>query len=83
MDNNSNNPQVNEDLLNQVTAQVVAKILMRVAKDLTDQDVDQIEKLDAEDKDGKAVMKYLYEKVPNMETIIFEELQELRKQASS
>lgn len=78
-----NKLQINEELLDQVTAQVVAKILMRVAKDLTDEDVDQIEKLDKDDKDGKAVMRYLYEKVPNLETIIFEELQEVRKQASS
>jgi hypothetical protein len=80
MDDNNTHP--NEDLLNQVTAQVVAKILMRVAKDLTDEDVDHIEQLDKDDKNGKKVMRYLYEKVPNIETIIFEELQTVRKQAS-
>ena len=80
MDDKSN--QTNKyDLLDQVSAEVVAKILMRVAKDLTDEDVDQIEKLDKEDKNGKKVLRYLYEKVPHLETIIFEELQQIRKQA--
>jgi len=78
-----NKPQINQELLDQVTAQVVAKILMRVAKDLTDEDVDKIEELDKDDKNGKKVLRYLAEKVPNMETIIFEELQEIRRQASA
>jgi hypothetical protein len=78
----NNTKTLNQDLLNQVTGQVVAKILMRVAKDLTDQDLDEIEKLDLDDSEGKNVMKYLYEKIPNMESIIFEELQSVRKQAS-
>lgn len=82
MDDNSNKPQINQELLDQVTAQVVAKILMRVAKDLTDEDVDQIEKLDHEDDEGKKIMEYLYQKIPNMENIIFEELQAIRKQPS-
>ncbi len=79
---NDDKPKLSQDLLDQVTAQIVAKILMRVAKDLTDEDVDQIEKLDHEDDEGKKIMEYLYQKVPNMENIIFEELQAIRKQAS-
>ncbi len=80
MDDSTN--QTNRDqLLDQVSAEVVAKILIRVARDLTDEDVDQIEQLDKDDKNGKKVLRYLYEKVPNMESIIFEELQQIRKQA--
>ena len=82
MDNNSTQTNIDQ-LLDQVSAETVAKILMRVAKDLTDEDVDHIEKLDKVDKNGKKVLRFLYEKVPNMETIIFEELQQVRKQASS
>lgn len=79
---NDDKPKLSQDLLDQVTAQIVAKILMRVAKDLTDEDVDQIEKLDHEDDEGKKIMEYLYQKVPNMENVIFEELQSIKKQPS-
>lgn len=79
---NDDKPKLSQELLDQVSAQIVAKILMRVAKDLTDEDVDQIEKLDHEDDEGKKIMEYLYQKVPDMENIIFEELQAIRKQPS-
>ncbi len=75
--------QVNEELLDQVTGEVAARILLRVARDLTDADVDELEKIDEGDKTGKKVMRLLYEKVPNFETIVFEELQKARKQASA
>lgn len=82
MDDNTK-PQVNEELLDQVTGEVAARILLRVARDLTDADVDELEKIDEGDKTGKKVMRFLYEKVPNFETIVFEELQKARKQASA
>ena len=82
MDDNTK-PQVNEELLDQVTGEVAARILLRVARDLTDADVDELEKIDEGDKTGKKVMRLLYEKVPNFETIVFEELQKARKQASA
>jgi hypothetical protein len=75
--------KVNEELLDQVTAEVAARILLRVARDLTDSDVDALEKIDEDDKTGKKVMRFLYEKVPNFETIVFEELQKARQQASA
>lgn len=78
--NNDNQNKPNKDqLIEQVSAEVVAKILVRVAKDLTDQDVDQLEKLGNEDQSGKKVLHFLYQKIPNLETIIFEEMQEVRK----
>lgn len=79
MDDNN----INEELLNQVTGEVAARILVRVARDLSDADVDELEKIDEQDKNGKKVMRFLYEKVPNFETIVFEELQKARRQASA
>lgn len=75
--------KVNEELLDQVTAEVAARILLRVARDLTDGDVDELEKIDEGDKTGKKVMWFLYGKVPNFETIVFDELQKARQQASA
>ena len=79
-----NNQKLTDDqLIDQVTGVVLGRILVKIGKDLRDEDLKEIEKLDQDDKDGKKVKRYLMEKVPNMETIIFEELQEVRKQASS
>lgn len=75
--------KVNEELLDQVTGEVAARILIRVARDLSDADVDELEKIDEHDKNGKKVMRFLHEKVPNFETIVFEELQKARRQASA
>jgi hypothetical protein len=78
MDDNSDQTKRNQ-LIDQISAEVVAKILVRVAKDLTDQDVDELEKLGNEDQSGKKVLHYLYEKIPHLESIIFEEMQEINK----
>lgn len=78
MDDNSDQAKRNQ-LVDQISAEVVAKILVRVAKDLTDQDVDELEKLGNEDQSGKKVLHYLYEKIPHLESIIFEEMQEINK----
>jgi hypothetical protein len=78
MDDNSDQTKRNQ-LVDQISAEVVAKILVRVAKDLTDQDVDELEKLGNEDQSGKKVLHYLYEKIPHLESIIFEEMQEINK----
>lgn len=81
--NNDNQNKPNKDqLIQQVSAEVVAKLLVRVAKDLTDQDVDELEKLGNEDQSGKKVLHYLYEKIPHLESIIFEEMQEINKPTS-
>lgn len=81
MDDNSDQAK-RKQLVDQISAEVVAKILVRVARDLTDQDVDQIEKLGDEDRSGKKVLHFLYEKIPNLETVIFEEMQEINKPLS-
>ena len=79
-----NNQKLTDDqLIDQVTGVVLGRILVKIAKDLRDEDLKEIEKLDQDDKDGKKVKRYLMEKVPNMESIIFEELQKVRKQATT
>lgn len=71
-----------DQLIDQISDQVWQNILIKIARDLSEEDLKKIEELDENDKEGKNVKRYLLEKVPNLETIIFEELQELRKQAS-
>lgn len=78
MDNTQN--LTDEELIEQITDRVFERILAKIAKDLEDGDIDEIDKLNKEDKSGKKVRRYLYEKIPNLESIIFEELQQIRKQ---
>lgn len=80
--NDDNQNLTDDQLIDQVTDVVLGRILEKIAKDLREEDIKEIEQLNQNDKDGKKVKRYLMEKVPNMETIIFEELQEIRKQAS-
>lgn len=73
---------LNDDqLVDQITDIVMERILRKVAQDLSEEDMKELEILSQDDKHGKKVKKYLSEKVPNLETIIFEELQKVRKQA--
>ena len=81
MDDNNQN-LTDDQLIDQITDAVMERILAKVAKDLREEDIKEIERLNQDDKDGKKVKRYLFEKVPNMETIIFEEFQAIRKQAS-
>lgn len=80
MDNKKN--LTDDELIDQITDLVFERILQKIARDLKDEDIEEIDKLNKEDKSGKRVRRYLYEKIPNMESIIFEELQQIRKQAS-
>ncbi len=81
---NDDNHNLNDDqLIDQITDQILERIILKVGRDLSDEDLETLNELTESDKDGRKVKRYLLEKVPNLETIIFEELQALRKQASS
>lgn len=80
--NDVNQDLTDDQVIDQITDAVTGRILAKIAKDLREEDIKEIEKLNQDDKTGKKVKRYLLEKVPDMETIIFEELQEIRKQAS-
>jgi hypothetical protein len=80
---NDNQNLTDDQLIDQITDKVFERILAKIAKDLSQEDIEEIERLNKDDKSGKQVKRYLYEKAPNFETIIFEELQQLRKQASA
>lgn len=66
-------------LIDQVSDRVLQRILIRAARDLSDADLDRIDELNRDDPDGKKVKKFLTEKVPELESIIFQEMQELKK----
>lgn len=80
MDANQN--LTDEQLIDQITDHVLERILVKVGRDLSEEDLEMLDKLNEDDKDGKKVKRYLLEKVPNLESIIFNELQEIRRQAS-
>lgn len=80
---NDDNQNLNDDqLIDLVTDQILERIILKVGRNLSDEDLDVLNKLTESDKDGRKIKRYLLEKVPNLETIIFEELQAVRKQAS-
>lgn len=74
-------PQEQKDqLLNQMIDSLNTRILNRVSNVLTDEDVDNLEKLSEQDPTGDLANQFLAAKVPNFNAIALEETDRFKRE---
>lgn len=61
----------------ELSDQVLERVFTRISSVLTDEDMMEIEEIDAQDHNGEALKYFLISKVPNFEAILEEELKRL------